>query len=74
MTPVGLDRAGGDCTGLRGVRQPNWVRTATRNGVFHPNGNIFVDVEGFRAAMFEQAELQGTQMGPNGPPTAKGTA
>ena len=24
--------------------------------------------------MFEQAELQGTQMGPNGPPNAKGTA
>jgi len=24
--------------------------------------------------MFEQAELQGTQMGPNGPPSAKGTA
>ena len=23
--------------------------------------------------MFEQAELQGTQMGPNGPPNAKGT-
>ena len=33
MTPVGLDRAGEDCTGLRRVRQPNWVRTATRNGV-----------------------------------------
>ena len=26
------------------------------------------------SAMFEQAELQGTQMGPNGPPNAKGTA
>ena len=26
------------------------------------------------AAMFEQAKLQGTQMGPNGPPNAKGTA
>ena len=24
--------------------------------------------------MFEQAELQGTQVGPNGPPNAKGTA
>ena len=24
--------------------------------------------------MFEQAELQGTQMGPNGPPNSKGTA
>ena len=24
--------------------------------------------------MFEQAELQGTQMGPNGPPNATGTA
>ena len=24
--------------------------------------------------MFEQAKLQGTQMGPNGPPNAKGTA
>ena len=24
--------------------------------------------------MFEQAELQGTKMGPNGPPNAKGTA
>ena len=24
--------------------------------------------------MFEQAELQGTQMRPNGPPNAKGTA
>ena len=24
--------------------------------------------------MFEQAELQGTQMGPDGPPNAKGTA
>ena len=24
--------------------------------------------------MFEQADLQGTQMGPNGPPSAKGTA
>ena len=24
--------------------------------------------------MFEQAELQGTQMGPNGPPNVKGTA
>ena len=24
--------------------------------------------------MFEQAELQGTQMGPNGPPNAKETA
>ena len=26
------------------------------------------------SAMFEQAELQGTQMGPNGPPNAKGAA
>ena len=26
------------------------------------------------AVMFEQAKLQGTQMGPNGPPNAKGTA
>ena len=24
--------------------------------------------------MFEQAELQGTQLGPDGPPNAKGTA
>ena len=24
--------------------------------------------------MFEQAELQGTQIGPNGPPNTKGTA
>ena len=24
--------------------------------------------------MFEQSELHGTQMGPNGPPNAKGTA
>ena len=39
-----------------------------------PNGNIFVDIEGFLSAMFEQVELQGTQMGPNGPPNAKGTA
>ena len=40
----------------------------------HQNGNIFVDIEGFISAMFEQAELQDTQMGPNGPPNAKGTA
>ena len=36
----------------------------------HQNGNIFVDIESFPEAMFEQAELQGTQMGPNGPPNA----
>ena len=33
---------------------------------------FFVDIE--VSAMFEQAELIGTQMGPNGPPNAKGAA
>ena len=37
MTPVGLHRAGEVCTGLRGVRQPNWVRIATRMA-FYENG------------------------------------
>ena len=31
MTLLSLDRAGEDRAGLRGVRQSNWVRTATRN-------------------------------------------
>ena len=36
---------------------------------------IFVNTEGRRfAAMFEQAELRGIPMGPNGPPNAKETA
>ena len=39
------------------------------------NNAIFVHIEDRRfAAMFEQAELRGIPMGPNGPPNAKETA
>ena len=44
-----------------------------RRGV-KQNGAIFVNTERRFAAMFEQAELRGIPMGPNGPPNAKGTA